>query len=148
MVKLAGRQGDGVILSLATHDHIRQIRRWLDEAAAEAGRDPSELKIYMVINTIIRNTREEARPFLKQAAAGYFTMPFYQRQLSATGIELKDGSVSDSDADKLGIVGDVSDAKEQIAAYREAGIDVPCISPMGWSDDPWPAYLQAAQLLR
>lgn len=139
-VRLAAQIADGVILSLATLDQIRAIRRILNEEAAAAGRDGTAIRIYPIVNTILRPTREEALPLLRAAVAGYLRMPFYQRELRENGIDISDGTIRDEDLPRLGIAGTVEEARERLAAYREAGADVILLSPGSAERDPAAAY--------
>jgi probable F420-dependent oxidoreductase len=64
---VAGRQGDGVIIQLADPDIIQWIMATAREAAAEAGRDPSELKCIVSapshISDDLADAREQVRWF-------------------------------------------------------------------------------------
>ncbi|MFN8534754.1 MAG: LLM class flavin-dependent oxidoreductase [Dehalococcoidia bacterium] len=140
-VRLAAEIADGVILSLATLDQIREIRRTLNEEAARFGRDGSQIRIYPIVNTIIRSSREEALPLLRAATAGYVRMPYYQRELADNGIDISGGAIGDDDLLRLGIVGTLDDARAGIAAYRDAGADVILLSPGAGEPDPASAYL-------
>ncbi|MCS6802501.1 MAG: LLM class flavin-dependent oxidoreductase [Chloroflexota bacterium] len=139
-VRLAAQVADGVILSLATLEQIRTIRRILNEEAAAAGRDGAALRIYPIVNTVLRPTQEEALPLLRAAVAGYARLPFYQRELRENGVSIVDGTIRDEDVLRLGIAGPPEAARERIAAYREAGADVVLLSPGGAERDPVAAY--------
>lgn len=139
-VRLAAQVAEGVILSLATLDQIREVRRVLTEEAAAAGRDGAALRIYAIVNTVLRPTQEEALPLLRAAVSGYARMPFYQRELRHNGIPIVDGTIRDEDVLRLGIAGPPAAARERIAAYREAGADVVLLSPGGAEPDPVLAY--------
>ena len=139
-VRLAAQIADGVILSLATLDQVRRVRRILDEEAAATGRDAAAIRVYSIVNTVLRPSREEALPLLRAAVTGYLRLPFYQRELRENQVEIRDGTVRDEDLLRLGIAGTVEEAKERIAAYREAGADVVLLSPGGAERDPVAAY--------
>jgi alkanesulfonate monooxygenase SsuD/methylene tetrahydromethanopterin reductase-like flavin-dependent oxidoreductase (luciferase family) len=139
-VRLAAQIADGVILSLATLDQIREVRRVLTEEAAAVGRDAGAIRIYAIVNTVLRPTAEEALPLLRAAVAGYARLPFYQRELRQNGIPIVDGTIRDEDVPRLGIAGPPAMARERIAAYREAGADVVLLSPGGAEPDPPAAY--------
>jgi alkanesulfonate monooxygenase SsuD/methylene tetrahydromethanopterin reductase-like flavin-dependent oxidoreductase (luciferase family) len=139
-VRLAAQIADGVILSLATLDQIRRIRRILDEEATAAGREGAAIRIYPIVNTVLRPTRDEALPLLRAAMAGYLRMPFYQRELRENGIDISEGTIRDEDLTRLGIGGPPEEAKERLIAYREAGADVVLLSPGAAERDAAAAY--------
>ena len=146
-VRLAAQVADGVILSLATREQITRIRQTLNEEAARVGRDGRQLRIYAIVNTVVRARREEALPLLRAAVAGYLRMPFYQRQLAENGVTITDGTISDTDLERLGIAGTLEQAREGIAAFREAGADVLLLSPGAGEPDQPAAYRAFTRLL-
>ena len=58
---VAGRQGDGVIIQLADPDIIQWIMDTARKAAAEAGRDPDELKCIVSAPSHVSNDLQDAR---------------------------------------------------------------------------------------
>ena len=147
MVRLAGETADGVILSLATLSQVERIRGLLDESATAAGRSPSDVKIFAVVNTCLRPTREEARAFLRKNLAGYFMMPFYEQSLRRGGIEVVDGEVPDDAVDSIAIAGPPEWAHEQIASFRTAGVDIPLLAPAWCNSQDATAYQALAALV-
>ncbi len=58
---VAGRQGDGVIIQLADPDIIQWIMETARKAAAEAGRDPAELKCIVSAPSHVTDDLQDAR---------------------------------------------------------------------------------------
>lgn len=131
MFELAGQAADGVILSMAPKPYIRRMRKLLDETAVKSGRSPGDVKIYAFVNTLLRPTRDEAIPLLRHSIRSYFRFPYYQHQLAVAGVELKDNAIEDDSLDSIAIGGPPGYAREWLADYREAGVDVPILSPIG-----------------
>jgi hypothetical protein len=48
-----------------------------------------------------------------------------------------DGRVSERLARAVGRVGDARVCAAYVAAYRDAGVTLPVIRPIGWPDAPW-----------
>ena len=133
MVRLAGEIGDGVVLSNVPLRAIPQLRRVLDESARAHGRDPSSVSLFAIVNTILRPSREEARHLLADAySAAYLGLEYYQQSLASYGVEIREGlRLGDEDLDALAIGGPLEYARERLTAYREAGVDLPILAPMG-----------------
>jgi alkanesulfonate monooxygenase SsuD/methylene tetrahydromethanopterin reductase-like flavin-dependent oxidoreductase (luciferase family) len=143
MVKMAARLADGVMLSLATPRKIRHIRALLDETARQAGRDPAELKIYATLFTAVRPSAEEAVGVLQAGLGGLYNLPYYKKELDAEGIVPVGGKVSPEEALLMGVAGPAETFPEQIAKFREAGVDVPSLSPYVGPEEPMLAEYRA-----
>ena len=146
MLRLAARQADGVILSLATLDQIRRARRLLDVTAEEAGRDPSHIRVYAVVNTCLQPTRTEARSILRRSLTGYFSLPFYEQSLRRGGIEVIDGQVPEGAVDRLALAGPPDWARSHLDEFRAAGVDVPLLAPTWSNPDTGEEYRALAGL--
>lgn len=129
MVKMAATLADGVMLSLATPRKIRHIRALMNETAVRVGRDPAELKIYATLFTVVRPSMDDAVAVLQAGLGGLYNLPYYKKELDAEGIVPVDGKVSPEEALLMGVAGPAESFPEQIAKFREAGVDVPSLSP-------------------
>lgn len=138
MFELAGQAADGVILSMAPLPYIRRMRRLLDDTARANGRDPGAIKIYAFVNTLLRPTREEAIPLLHYSIKSYYRFPYYQYQLKVAGVELGSDGISDAALDSLAIGGPPEYARDRLDEYRDAGVDVPILAPIGTLPRPTP----------
>lgn len=146
MVKLAATTGDGIIMSLATLDAVRLFRRQMNEAAEAIGKDPASLKIYATIRCCVRDNREEAREMGKRGI-GYTALPYYQRAFERFGLPPSStGIVDDAQLDAVAIAGTPEDFRERLDALRDAGVDVPLISPVSVEPSRVDAYRQLTSL--
>lgn len=71
MVRLAGELADGALLNWATPDRIAQSRQLVDQGAARAGRDPSEVALTMYIRVCVDDDVAAARRALGRQVLGY-----------------------------------------------------------------------------
>ena len=138
MFELAGRAADGVILSMAPLPYIRRMRKLLDDTARAHGRNPEDIAVYAFVNTLLRSTRQEAVPLLHHSIRSYYRFPYYRYQMKVAGVELGPDGVSDAALDSLAIGGPPEYARERLDEYREAGVDVPILAPIGTLPRPAP----------
>ncbi|MCW2522520.1 MAG: class F420-dependent oxidoreductase [Frankiales bacterium] len=71
MVRLAGELGDGALLNWATPERIAQCRQLLNEGAARADRDPSQVRLTMYVRICVDDDVEAARQALGAQVLGY-----------------------------------------------------------------------------
>ncbi|MFN8533459.1 MAG: LLM class flavin-dependent oxidoreductase [Dehalococcoidia bacterium] len=126
MAQIAAEDSDGIILSLATTEQARRRRALLDETAARLGGGRRTLATIQFC--CLRPTRREAREVLRAATTGYLKRPYYRAALAAQGIRV--GSQFDDEAiDALMLAGPPSYVAERLAAFAEAGVDLPILAP-------------------
>jgi alkanesulfonate monooxygenase SsuD/methylene tetrahydromethanopterin reductase-like flavin-dependent oxidoreductase (luciferase family) len=130
MVRLAGEVADGVVLSLAARARIADVKTLLAEGAAKSGRNTTDCTISSFVNTVIRDSRDQARPLLRQTIEGYLRLPYYAKAFAPYGYSFEKG-ISDAQIDAVGIAGPREYALDWIAEYRELGIELPILSPCG-----------------
>ncbi len=135
MVALAAQIAEGVILSNVPLSAIPAVRRVFDEGIAKHGRDPRKMKFCAIVNTILHSSRDEARRRLSEAySASYLNLEYYQQALAGYGVQTANGRLKDADVDDLAMGGPPGHLRERIAAYREAGVDLPILAPMDLFD--------------
>ena len=137
MVRLAGEAADGVVLSLAARSRIADVKALVAAGAADAGRSGAQCPIYSFVNTVIRESRDEARALLRQTIEGYLRLPYYAQAFAPYGYSLEKG-VTDAQVDAVGIAGPREYALDWLAEYRELGVAVPILSPAGLFTLPKP----------
>lgn len=72
-LRMAGRVADGVFIRVGVHEtNLRLAVETVHAGAAEAGRDPNEVRIGCVFHTIVDDDAERARRIGRAAAAGYY----------------------------------------------------------------------------
>lgn len=72
-LQMAGRVADGVFIRVGRHPaNIRTAIEAVHAGAAEAGRDPAEIKICLILHTILDDDLDRARLMARSMAAGYY----------------------------------------------------------------------------
>jgi len=135
MVELAGEIGDGLILTTVTPAHVRVMVDRLGRA---------DLDVVLTVPVVL--DEPEAREVVRESLAAYGVIDVYNRHLVRQGFEdeadtlreawerrsWKDAvaAVSDRMVESLAIGGDLAKCREQIAAYREAGVKTLLLAPV------------------
>lgn len=146
-VRLTGEYADGWLPNLYPLDRFAEAREWLRAGAAQAGRDPDEVDVAMYVLASVDDEREVARRAAARHVAYYLRdIPGYydrvaenagfgdvvERVRAAPSTEAGATRVSDGLLDRLAIVGTPEEATDRLAAFREAGVDLPIVrAPAG-----------------
>lgn len=152
MMAVCGEIADGVILTRSTLGNVEEARGPLAEGAKRAGRDPSRIPITTLLPTSVADSREEALDLMRPGLAnyaGYF--PRYNRLIAEQGFAEEaaviaeawakgdraaaERAVSDAMIDANSIAGTPEQCRARLDAYRDAGIDMPIISPSARGPD-------------
>jgi alkanesulfonate monooxygenase SsuD/methylene tetrahydromethanopterin reductase-like flavin-dependent oxidoreductase (luciferase family) len=138
-VDLAGELADGVMPFMWSAERVARSKVWAARGRARAsGRIP--LEIAHGIPTFIGDDIDEMRNAARANLALFTTFPFYQRMFRASGFaeeaaEAEAGAGGDSLSDRLlaavCLIGPVSRCREQLAAFRAAGVDLPILGVDG-----------------
>jgi alkanesulfonate monooxygenase SsuD/methylene tetrahydromethanopterin reductase-like flavin-dependent oxidoreductase (luciferase family) len=136
-VELAGELADGVMPFMWSAARVTRSKVWAARGRARApGREP--LDIAHGIPTFIGDNIEALRASARANLALFTTFPFYQRMFRASGFaeeaakaEAGAGgdSLSDRMLDAICLIGPISRCREQLVAFRDAGVDLPILSP-------------------
>ena len=136
-VELAGELADGIMPFLWSAARIKQANKWIDRGRAKAaGLDKCDITIG--IPTFVGDDLDALRNAARQNLGLYTTFPFFQRLFRASGFEeeatqMEKGAggaaLSDRLLDAVCLLGPVSRCSEQLAAYRNAGADLPILVP-------------------
>jgi F420-dependent oxidoreductase-like protein len=151
-VALAGEIADGWLPVFFSPEHTATLRVPLEEGAAQAGRSLDDFRICPSVNVMIGDdlgsARDAMRPMLSLYVGGMGSRKqnFYNRLVSTYGFEEAAKEVQDlylegrkSEAamalpdaliDAVSIVGPRDRAREQVRAYKEAGVDTLIVAPM------------------
>jgi F420-dependent oxidoreductase-like protein len=146
MLELAGEIADGAVLWLCAPAYIREhavpaIRRGRERA----GKTLDGFEIVASVPAAVTADRAAAAAAFKGELARYLALPFYRAMLvkSGFGAEIAawdagpgPAAVADRLARGLGAVGDADTLRAFMAAYREAGVTLPAIRPIGFPDAP------------
>jgi 5,10-methylenetetrahydromethanopterin reductase len=147
-LRLAGAIADGVLLNAYTPvDYVKYAAEEVRKAAQDAGRDPDSVDIACML--IMRQTDEPERlwPDLKRRIVRLLEEPrvgeillekggfdpsileplraSVQQDRGASAVDL----ISDDMVDAFYLVGSAEYCKERVAAYRNAGVNLPLLLP-------------------
>ncbi len=136
---LAGEVADGLMPYMATIDYVKELRGYVAEGAASAGRDASEIDITLGIPSIVSDDLELAQTSGIRGFSPYLNFPFYQRLMINNGYGdaidkiragEKPGDVFTAEMlDSIALVGPPDRCRAKLQEYREAGVDLPIIVP-------------------
>jgi F420-dependent oxidoreductase-like protein len=146
MLELAGEIADGVVLWLAAPAYVRDhalpaIRR----GRARAGKPPEGFEIVAAVPAALTVDRAGATALFRTELQRYLVLPFYRAMLEQSGfaadVQAFDrapgpGAVTDRLVAALGGIGDFRTVSAFIAAYRDAGVTLPAVRPIGFPDAP------------
>jgi probable F420-dependent oxidoreductase len=154
-VKVAARHGDRMLLNMVTPESLGLLRRQMEAAAAEAGRKPPTLAVWLCLG--IEPGRETIDQLLR-AVVGYLAAPGYAEMISAAGFaDLVDfartrphprdllAAMPDELVSTIGLVGSREQIARRIEAYRAAGADEICLVPATAND---PAGLHSLETIK
>jgi alkanesulfonate monooxygenase SsuD/methylene tetrahydromethanopterin reductase-like flavin-dependent oxidoreductase (luciferase family) len=139
-VELAGELADGVMPFLWSAPRVARSKAWAAKGRAKvAGRGP--LEITLGLPTFVGNDVAALRDTARQNLGLYTTLPFFQRPFRASGFAAEAAkaeqgagaaSLSDRLLDAVCLIGPVGRCREQLGAFRAAGLDLPIlVAPIG-----------------
>jgi len=136
-VELAGEIADGVMPVWWSVERLARSKRWVDRGRAKSG-GRGKLEMTLGLPTFVGNDIDALRGAAR-ANLGFFTaLPFFQRLLRASGFiaeadKAEQGAggeaLSDRVLDAICLIGPVGRGRDRLAAYREAGLDLPILWP-------------------
>jgi len=137
-VELCGELADGVMLYLCPKSRMPRAMAAVEKGVAKAGRAVSSVDITTGLPTCISDDLNAAKITAKNNLAFYGGLPFYNKLFQSSGFvqeaeALAKGNaqgVSDKMAEELSLIGPPSRCREQLAAFREAGVQLPIIVPV------------------
>lgn len=150
MLRLAGRESDGVILNYVAPDDLPKVLPIVRAGAEEAGRAAPEIaaRLYVCPTT----DAERVRAIARRSIAAYFNVPTYRAHQEWLGHgELfaplwrrwaegdRKGALAaipDALVDRFYIHGPAEACRERIEAYREAGVETPILGLVEEAMDP------------
>lgn len=151
-MRLAGEVADGVLLNWCPPERVAYARERVREGAEGAGRDPAEVTVAVYVRACVGQGEDEALTALRRAATEYASYPAYARQFEAVGLgaeaslaaaAYRDGPPEDVPerlVREVCVLGGRRAARARLAAYREAGADLPIVYPVAVGE-PAPSIL-------
>jgi alkanesulfonate monooxygenase SsuD/methylene tetrahydromethanopterin reductase-like flavin-dependent oxidoreductase (luciferase family) len=146
MLELAGEIADGAVLWLCAPAYVREhalpaIRRGRERA----GKPLAGFEIVVSVPAAVTTDRAAGRELFKVELTRYLVLPFYRAMLEKSGFgpevaawdRTRDpATVADRLLEGLGAVGDAPALGRLVASYRDAGVTLPAIRPIGFPDAP------------
>ncbi len=152
MLETCGEIAQGTIMVWSTLESGRKAAEHVAIGARRAGRKPADIDIVSLLSCSISENLQEAVDRLRPAAAfyaGFF--PRYNRLMAESGFPKaaqaireawlkgdREGAaklVPDDMVQALGIAGPAAESRKRVEAYRESGIQLPIIFPVGGGPD-------------
>jgi alkanesulfonate monooxygenase SsuD/methylene tetrahydromethanopterin reductase-like flavin-dependent oxidoreductase (luciferase family) len=144
MLELAGEIADGVVLWLAAPGYVREhalpaIRR----GRARAGKPLEGFEIVAAVPAALTADRPAAVALFRTELTRYLALPFYRAMLEQSGFAAevaaydrapRPEAVPDRLVAALGGLGDYRAVSAFVTAYREAGVTLPALRPIGFPD--------------
>ena len=136
-VELGGELADGIMPFLWPAARVTQSKAWVARGRAKSP-ELGKLDITLGLPTFIGDDLDGLRDAARQNLVLYTTFPFFQRLVRASGFEaeaarMEEGvglaSLTDRLLDSVCLFGPVSRCREQLTAFRTAGIDLPILVP-------------------
>ena len=136
-VELAGEIADGVMPIWWSVERVARSKRWVNRGRAKSG-GRGKLEMTLGLPTFVGDDIDALRGAAR-ANLGFFTaLPFFQRLLRASGFSAEADkaeqaaggeALSDRVLDAICLIGPVVHCRERLAAYRDAGLDLPILWP-------------------
>lgn len=161
MARLAGAIADGVFLgALVPLDRLPEAVAQVREGARASGRDSGAVRIAAMLRVCLDDDLGRAREGARATIPRYLTFAGYARYVTALGY----GTVVRAVADALGrgdtaaalrqvpdelvdrtqVYGDAARCRARVAAYREAGCELPVVLARPAVGVDWPEALRRA----
>ena len=139
-VELAGEVADGVMPFLWSAERLARSKMWVARGRAKSpGR--GRLEMTLGLPTFIGDDMARLMAMARANLALYTTLPFFQHLLRVSGFTAEAEkaaqgrgaeSLSDRFLDAVCLIGPVTRCREQLAAFTEAGLDLPIlVAPIG-----------------
>src|SRR5205823_3431773 len=136
-VELAGEIADGVMPIWWSVERLARSQCWVDRGRAGSG-GRAKLEMTLGLPTFVGDDIDALRG-VARANLGFFTaLPFFQRLLRASGFTAEadnaeqgagGDALSDRVLDAICLIGPIGRCLDQLALYREAGLDLPILWP-------------------
>lgn len=136
-VELASELADGIMPFLWSTARVAKSKAWIDRGRAKAS-GPGKVDVTVGLPIFIGDDVKAMRDVARQNLGLYTTFPFFQRLFRASGFaaeaaEMENGvgggSLSDRLLDAVCLLGPIARCRDQLAAFRTAGVDLPILVP-------------------
>src|SRR2546425_9388314 len=136
-VQLPRELADGIMPFLWSAERVRKSKAWIDRGRSKAS-GLGKVDVTVGLPTFIGDDVTAMRETARQNLGLYTTFPFFQRLFRASGFteeaaQMEKGvggpALSDRLLDAVCLLGPIARCKEQLAAFRSAGVDLPILVP-------------------
>ena len=150
MLEMAGEMADGVLLSWTGPSSLKSAIQKVHQAAAKAGRDPSQVKIAGYVRTSVARDQAAARSSLRDQIARYTHNPYYRSFFRLSGFQLEMdeaeqalergddagavGAISPRMEKELGIIGSPAECREMLGEIQSLGLQQLVVAPLPVGD--------------
>ena len=137
IVELGGELADGIMPFLWTAARVRQSRAWVARGRAKVSAH-GPLTVTLGLPTFLGDDQEGLRAAARQNLGLFTTFPSFQRLFRASGFaeeatQMEQGAgpaaLSDRLLNAVCLLGPEARCREQLAAFRAAGVDLPILLP-------------------
>jgi len=139
-VELAGELADGIMPFLWSAERVRKSKVWVGRGRAKAS-GLGKVDVTLGLPTFVGDDLKEMRETARANLGLYTTFPFFQRLFRASGFASEaepmekgggGAALSDRILDAVCLTGPMARCREQLAAFRGAGVDLPIlVAPIG-----------------
>lgn len=159
MLELAGEVADGVILNLVPLQLLPRMLEHIDAGAKRSGRRVEDIEVVLFLYVFAGADTLTAEREMANIAAGYFSTPVYSDFLRWMGYRKEAEKILEGFAQRdraktlnaftpevlhtLGIIGNPAQCRSGVAAYANAGVDVPTIAAAAANPDDFQCTLNA-----
>jgi len=148
---VAGSEGDGIMPFLSPRSYIPTLLKAARAAVSTAGRDPAMFQCCLSMPTFVSEDEAAARSAARYNLAFFARLPNYRRQWRRAGYGAAMDAVKaawetgerrtaaleipDDLVDEVCVFGTPERCREQLAAFRQAGVDLPVIAVSPVNED-------------
>jgi 5,10-methylenetetrahydromethanopterin reductase len=139
-VEVASELADGIMPFLWSAERVKKSKEWIDRGRVKAS-GLGEVDVTMGLPVFVGDDVKAMREAARANLGLYTTFPFFQRLFRASGFaseadQMEKGgggaSLSDRILDAVCLTGPMARCREQLAAFRSAGVDLPIlVAPIG-----------------
>ena len=146
MLEICGEISQGALLTMCTLEHAKNAAEHVARGARRAGRDPGEVDVATLVSCDVSANKEESINAVRAHIANYANrFPRYRRLMIEAGfpeeIEAVRKAMSEGDLeramrlvpngliDKTSVMGTPDECRQRLQEYRQAGINLPVITP-------------------
>lgn len=136
-VEIAGELADGFMPFMWPASRVDKSKAWIQQGRTKA-KGLRKMDVTAGIPTYIGDDIKQQREVARAHLAVFTTFPFFQRMFRASGFgpeadQMEKGgggaALSDRVLDAVCLIGPLSRCREQLAAFRAAGTDLPIVMP-------------------